>query len=125
MLQALSGFELSLGPTTLSRKRWELIPSRSSVPSERVQLRGAGRYSLQQIGGNPLRLKTTVCSDAASTVAYTQSRYFGPNVSSVFAYAAAACGNSVTRSISYSMDVGFRNNPDLRDCFFSIVDRFN
>jgi Flp pilus assembly protein TadG len=53
-------------------------------------------------------VKTTICSDAASTVAYTQSRYFGPNVSPNFVYAATACGNSVTGSISYSMDVGFR-----------------
>ena len=59
-------------------------------------------------GARCASVKTTICSDAASTVAYTQSRYFGPNVSPSFAYAAAACGNSVTGSISYSMDVGFR-----------------
>jgi hypothetical protein len=59
-------------------------------------------------GARCASVKTTICSDAASTVAYTQNRYFGPNVSPTFVYAAAACGNSVTGSISYSMDVGFR-----------------
>ena len=58
-------------------------------------------------GARCASVKTTICSDAATTVAYTQSRYFGPAVSPTFTYAAAACGNSVSASISYSMDVGF------------------
>ena len=57
-------------------------------------------------GARCASVKTTICSDAASTVAYTQSRYFGP-ISPTFTYAAAACGNSVSASISYSMNVGF------------------
>jgi hypothetical protein len=52
-----------------------------------------------QVNGSP---------DAAATVTYTQNHYFGPSVSPTFTYAAAACGNSVSASISYSMDVGFR-----------------
>jgi Flp pilus assembly pilin Flp len=59
-------------------------------------------------GARCASVKTTICADAATTVAYTQSRYLGPNVSPTFTYAAAACGNSVTGSISYSMDAGFR-----------------
>jgi Flp pilus assembly protein TadG len=59
-------------------------------------------------GARCASVKTTICSDAATTVAYTQSRYFGPAVSPTFTYAAAACGNSVSASISYSMNVGFR-----------------
>jgi Flp pilus assembly pilin Flp len=59
-------------------------------------------------GARCASVKTTICSDAATTVAYTQSRYFGPDVSPTFTYAAAACGNSVSASISYSMNVGFR-----------------
>ena len=58
-------------------------------------------------GARCASVKTTICSDAASTVAYTQSRYFGPNLSPTFTYAAATCGNSVSASISYSMNVGF------------------
>jgi Flp pilus assembly protein TadG len=47
-------------------------------------------------------------ADAALTQTYTQNHYFGPSVSPTFTYAAAACGNSVSASISYSMNVGFR-----------------
>jgi Flp pilus assembly protein TadG len=60
-------------------------------------------------GARCASVKTTICSDAATTVAYTQSRYLGPaGVSPTFTYAAAACGNSVSASINYSMNVGLR-----------------
>jgi Flp pilus assembly protein TadG len=59
-------------------------------------------------GARCASVKTTICSDAATTVAYTKSRYLGPNVSPTFTYAAAACGNSVSASVSYSMNVGFK-----------------
>jgi len=59
-------------------------------------------------GARCASVKTTICSDAATTVAYTQSRYYGPAVSPTFTYATAACGNSVSASISYSMNVGFK-----------------
>jgi Flp pilus assembly pilin Flp len=59
-------------------------------------------------GARCAAVKTTICSDAVTTVAYTQSRYYGPDVSPTFTYATAACGNSVSASISYSMNVGFK-----------------
>jgi Flp pilus assembly protein TadG len=59
-------------------------------------------------GARCASVKTTICTDATSTIAYTQSRYMGPNVSPTFTYAAAACGNSVSASISYSMDIGLK-----------------
>jgi Flp pilus assembly protein TadG len=46
--------------------------------------------------------------DAAATQTYTQNHYFGPNVSPTFTYLAAPCGNSVSASVSYSMNVGFK-----------------
>jgi hypothetical protein len=52
--------------------------------------------------------------DTPTTIAYTQSRYLGPNVSPTFTYNnAASCGpantgNSVTGTVSYTMDIGFR-----------------
>ena len=59
-------------------------------------------------GARCASVKTTICSDAATTVAYTQSRYLGPSgIAPTFTYAAAACGNSVSASINYSMNVGF------------------
>ena len=68
---------------------------------------GSLHYAVED-GARCASIKTTICSDAATTVAYTQSRYFGPDVSPTFTYAAAACGNSVSASINYSMNVGFR-----------------
>ena len=60
-------------------------------------------------GARCASVKTTICSDAATTIAYTQSRYFGPGgVSPIFTYAAAACGNSVSASITYSVNVLFK-----------------
>ncbi|MCC8974414.1 pilus assembly protein [Bradyrhizobium sp. Cham227] len=59
-------------------------------------------------GARCASIKTTVCSDAATTLAYTKSRYFGPNVSPTFTYTTAACGNSVSASVNYSMNVGSR-----------------
>jgi Flp pilus assembly protein TadG len=51
-------------------------------------------------------VNTGVCTDSTTTVAYAQSHYFGPTASPTFTYAAAACGNSMTATISYVMDVG-------------------
>ena len=59
-------------------------------------------------GARCASVKTTICSDAATTIAYTQSRYLGPDVSPTFTYSAAACGKSVSATVSYSMNVGFK-----------------
>jgi Flp pilus assembly protein TadG len=59
-------------------------------------------------GARCASVKTTICTDATSTIAYTQRRYLGPNVSPTFTYTSAACGNSVSASVNYSMNVGFR-----------------
>jgi Flp pilus assembly pilin Flp len=68
---------------------------------------GSLHYAVEE-GARCASIKTTICSDAVTTVAYAQSHYFGPNLTPTFTYAAAACGNSVSASISYSMNVGFR-----------------
>lgn len=72
-----------------------------------VFLIGSLHFAVED-GARCASVKTAICSDAATTIAYTQSRFLGPNVSPTFTYAAAACGNSVTGSVSYTMDVGFR-----------------
>ena len=60
-------------------------------------------------GARCASVKTTICSDQATTIAYTQSRYMGPNVSPNFTYTAgASCGNSVSATVTYSMNIGFR-----------------
>lgn len=72
---------------------------------------GSLHYAVEE-GARCASVKT-VCQlngspDAAATVTYAQSRYFGPNGSPTFTYAAAACGNSVSASINYSLNVGLR-----------------
>jgi Flp pilus assembly protein TadG len=59
-------------------------------------------------GARCASVKTTLCQDSATTIAYTQARYLGPNVSPTFTATTAACGNTVTGTINYSMNVGFR-----------------
>ena len=51
-------------------------------------------------------VRTTVCKDATTTQTYASSRYFGPNVSPTFIYASAACGNQVTGTVSFTLDLG-------------------
>ena len=52
-------------------------------------------------------VRTTVCNDATTIVSYAQSRYFGPS-SPTFTYAAAPCGNSVSGSINYVVELGLK-----------------
>jgi Flp pilus assembly protein TadG len=65
-------------------------------------------------GARCASVKVSICQDTPTTLAYTQSRYIGPNVSPTFTYNnAASCGpantgNSVTGTVSYTMDIGFR-----------------
>lgn len=47
-------------------------------------------------------VKTTVCTSAAATVAYAESRYSGPKISPVFTYSTAGCGHTVKASANYS-----------------------
>jgi Flp pilus assembly protein TadG len=68
---------------------------------------GSMHYAVEE-GARCRSVKTTICTDGPTTVAYAQNHYFGPAVSPTFTYAAAACGNSVNASINYSMNVGFR-----------------
>ena len=62
-------------------------------------------------GARCASVKATVCPDQTTTIAYTQSRYLGPNVSPTFTTAAGTCGvasNSVTGTVNYTMNIGFR-----------------
>ena len=68
---------------------------------------GSLHFAVQE-GARCASVKTSICSDAATTVAYTRSNYFGPDASPTFTYAAAVCGKSVTAEVSYSMNLGFR-----------------
>jgi Flp pilus assembly protein TadG len=69
---------------------------------------GSLHYAVEE-GARCASVKTTVCTDAATTIAYTKSHYFGPGTSPTFTYAAAtACGPSVSASLNYVMDLGIK-----------------
>jgi Flp pilus assembly pilin Flp len=60
-------------------------------------------------GARCASVRTTQCSDTATTIAYTQSRYKGPGTMPNFTYdPAAACGRSVSGSINYVIYLGVK-----------------
>ena len=70
-------------------------------------LTGSLHYAVEQ-AARCASVNTTVCSSSTAITSYAQNHYFGPGGSPNFTYAAAACGNSVTASMSYVLDVGLR-----------------
>ena len=68
-------------------------------------LAGSLHYAVQQ-AARCASVNTTVCRDSATTVSYAQSHYFGPAASPTFTYAATGCGNSVSASLNYVMNLG-------------------
>jgi TadE-like protein len=69
---------------------------------------GSVHYAVEE-GARCASVRTTVCSDDSSTIAYAQNHYFGPSSLPAFTYdAAAACGHSVRASIDYVVDLGLK-----------------
>ena len=67
---------------------------------------GSLHFAVEE-GARCASVRTTVCKDATTIVSHTKSRYFGPS-SPTFTYAAAACGNSVSGSINYVVQLGLK-----------------
>ena len=65
---------------------------------------GSLHYAVEQ-GARCASVRTTVCSDASTTVSYAKTQYFGPSAPT-FTYATAACGNSVSGSLNYPVHLG-------------------
>ena len=70
-------------------------------------LTGSLHYAVEQ-AARCASVNTTVCSSSTTIVSYAQNNYFGPGGTPNFTYAAAACGNSVTASMNYTLDIGLR-----------------
>ena len=66
---------------------------------------GSLNYAVEQ-GARCASVKTTVCSNATTTVSYTQAQYFGPTSTPAFTYATGACGNIVSGSVTYVANLG-------------------
>lgn len=60
-----------------------------------------------QEGARCAAVKTTVCSDATTTITYAQNKYSGPRFSPTFAYAHGACGHSVSANGNFPLVTGF------------------
>jgi Flp pilus assembly protein TadG len=65
---------------------------------------GSLNYAVEE-GARCASVKASVCTDSSSIVSYTQNHYFGPSAPT-FTYAAAACGSSVSASVSYVVNMG-------------------
>lgn len=65
---------------------------------------GSLNYAVEE-GARCASVKASVCTDSTSIVSYTQNHYFGPSAPT-FTYAAAACGSSVSASVSYVVNMG-------------------
>jgi Flp pilus assembly protein TadG len=68
---------------------------------------GSLHYAVEE-GARCASIKTTVCTDSASTKAYTEAHYFGPSTSTNFTPTLASCGNMVTGTTTYVMDIGLK-----------------
>lgn len=69
---------------------------------------GSMHYAVEE-GARCASVRTTVCSDDGTTIAYTKSHYFGPGNQPTFIYdPAAPCGHSVSGSIIYVVDLGLK-----------------
>jgi Flp pilus assembly protein TadG len=50
--------------------------------------------------------RPSVCSSQATIVAYANSSYLGAVITPTFTYTAAACGNQVSATATYTLNVG-------------------
>jgi Flp pilus assembly protein TadG len=67
---------------------------------------GSLHYAVEQ-AARCSSVKTTVCSDSATTIAYAQSHFNGASIlSPTFVYSTPSCGHSVTASANYIFDFG-------------------
>ena len=66
---------------------------------------GSMQYAVEE-GARCASVKTLICPNASATIAYTQSRYFALGAPPAFTFATATCGNAVSASINYVMDLG-------------------
>ena len=66
---------------------------------------GSMSYAVEE-GARCASVKTLICPDASATISYTQSRYFALGAPPTFTFAAAPCGNAVSASIKYVMNLG-------------------
>jgi len=50
-------------------------------------------------------VKASACLTPSATATYARNRYMGPSVSPVFTYTTTGCGNTVTGTATFSLDL--------------------
>lgn len=50
-------------------------------------------------------LKKTACATPSATATFASSKYVGPSISPVFTYSTAGCGNTVTGTATFSLNL--------------------
>ena len=66
---------------------------------------GSLHYAVEE-GARCASIRSTVCSDQTTTISYAKNHYYGPSSPNFTYNPAAACGNSVSASISYVLQLG-------------------
>ena len=66
----------------------------------------ASMHDAVEDGARCASVKATICTDSASTIAYTRAAYLGPVVTPTFTYSTPACGHAVTGSTSFNFNIG-------------------
>jgi hypothetical protein len=68
---------------------------------------GSLHYAVEE-GARCASVKSTVCPDQPTTIAYTKAHYFGPGTSPNFQYnSSGSCsGTSMSASLNYTMNLG-------------------
>ena len=66
---------------------------------------GSLHYAVEE-GARCASVRSTVCVDATTTIAYAKSQYFGPSAPSFTYDGGAACGKSLNASITYVLELG-------------------
>lgn len=61
-------------------------------------------YAVEE-GARCASVKSTVCPDSGTTLAYTQRAYYGPLMAPQFTYATQACGHAVTGTANFSFNI--------------------
>jgi Flp pilus assembly protein TadG len=69
---------------------------------------GSLHYAVEE-GARCASIKSSICTDSASTIAYAQSHFYAPGSVSFSYNAASSCGHAVTGSITYSLNLALSN----------------
>jgi Flp pilus assembly protein TadG len=65
---------------------------------------GSMQYAVEA-GARCASVKTTICPDSTTTIAFARAAYYGPVGAPTFTYANAPCGHSVSSSTNFALNI--------------------